>query len=41
MSDLKTDETAAVGWVKTHTMLAAVLGAFVLGVVCGLVIHAL
>lgn len=39
MSDLKTDETAAVGWVKTHTMLAACLACFILGVVCGHFIH--
>ena len=41
MSDLQNGEKAAAGWVKTHTLLAACLGAFIFGVICGLIIHTL
>lgn len=46
MADLKDDltkaETAAstgIGWVKTHVMLTACLVCFLLGAVCGYLLH--
>jgi hypothetical protein len=39
MSDLQSDEKAAVGWVKTHTLLAACLACFIVGVALGHFFH--
>jgi hypothetical protein len=39
MTDIQTDAKDTVGWVKTHVMLAACLGCFILGAVCGHFIH--
>jgi hypothetical protein len=33
--------TSASGWVKTHVMLAACLASFILGAICGFLVHRL
>lgn len=40
IAELESGEVRAAGWVKTHTLIAAVLGAFILGAIAGAVIVA-
>lgn len=40
IATLETEETTAVTWVKAHTLILAVLGAFILGAIAGAVLVA-